>query len=99
AHRQIGRLRGLDAMNDIEDDHARIGRDTVIPDLAGARVATEDVEGDVAHQCAPAGTATAPVGLSSPRSGWSSSGTLGSGSVHRSSPSPLRRVTTFFFPH
>src|SRR2546423_229285 len=88
-------------MHDVEHDHAGIGRDVVLLQLAPARVAAEDVQldGSLPAQRAHVATATFWLGFSSPSTARSSDGGSGSGAV-RSSIAPARsRVTTFFFPH
>src|SRR5438093_5143660 len=49
AHREVRRLRGLDAMDDVEHDHARVGPHVVLLELTAARIATEDVHLHVRH--------------------------------------------------
>ena len=83
AHGEIGRVRRLDAVHDVEDDHALIGRHAVIDELPAGAVAAPDLHADVGHvysfalAAATGSSATLPVGLSSPMSGRSSAGTVG----------------------
>src|SRR4029077_918446 len=88
AHREVGRLLRLDAVDDVEHDHALVRRHLVRHEVAARSVATPHPDLDVGHQSSPAAAtgafapvAASPDGLSSPRSALSSAGTSGIGSV------------------
>src|SRR5437867_2640017 len=87
AHGEIGGLGRLDAMNDVEHDHAGIDGDTVLRELTRPAVAAEDLH---------------PVGRHSLRS-WnsalSSAGISGNGSRLTCTRPSLSRSTTFTLPH
>src|SRR6185436_9596930 len=91
AHGEIRRVRRLDSVYDVENDHPFVGRYRVFNERAGRRIAAPDLHADVGHrysfalEAATGSSATLPVGLSSPMSGRSSGGISGSGSDFRTS--------------
>src|SRR5467141_4977346 len=86
AHREVGGLRGLDAVDDVEDHHPGVGLDPVRLEVAAAGVSAEHVHGERRHH------------LRSWNSALSSGGISGSGSRLTWRRPSLSRNTTLTLP-
>src|SRR5262249_15137461 len=87
AHGEIGGLRRLDAMDHVEHDHAGLGLDPVVLEIAPAGIAAEHLHREGRHY------------LRSWNSALRSDGISGSGSRLTWSLPLLRRSTTLTLPH
>src|SRR3989454_8188637 len=64
AHREVGGLRGLDAVDEIEHHHPRVGLDPVRLEVAAAGVPAEHVHGERRHHLRSWNSALSSAGIS-----------------------------------